>query len=83
MIANFNWKSANTISGMVGASAGCVASPTRANMKKVLGFPTTPPMLSPKARLKPTKTQRRLITPRATMLCNIVETTFLKPTIPP
>ena len=42
-----------------------------------------PPMLVPKARLKPTTTQTRLMTPRATMLCSIVETTFLNPTIPP
>ena len=40
-------------------------------------------MSSPKARLNPTSTQTMLITPSATTLWSIVETTFLNPTMPP
>ena len=40
-------------------------------------------MLSPKARLKPTTIHSRLITPSATKLWSIVETTFLMRTMPP
>ena len=40
-------------------------------------------MLSPNARLKPTTTQRTVMTPSATTLWSIVETTFLKLTMPP
>ena len=52
-------------------------------MKNVSGLPTSPPRLSPKARLKPTTTHSRLMTPSATKLWSIVETTFFKRTMPP
>ena len=83
MIANFSWKSANTMSGIVGASDGCVSAPTRVNMKNVRGSPMMPPRLSPKARLNPTTIHRMLMTPIATKLCSIVDTTFLVRTMPP
>ena len=83
MIANFSWNSANTISGIVGARSGWVSAPTRVNMKKVRGSPINPWKLVPKARLKPTTIHSRLITPIATKLCSIVETTFFMRTMPP
>ena len=51
--------------------------------RKVNGLPITPPMSSPKARLKPTTYQSTLITPNATKLCSMVEITFLGLTMPP
>ena len=83
MIANLSWNRANRSSGIVAASAGCVAPPTPRNMKKVSGLPTRPWMLSPKARLNPTTIQRIVMIPMATKLWNIVEMTFLVRTIPP
>ena len=52
-------------------------------MKNDNGLPISPPMSSPNARPKPTTTQTRLITPSAMTLWSIVETTFLKLTMPP
>ena len=43
----------------------------------------SPWKLSPKARLKPTSIHSMLITPIATKLWSIVETTFLVRTMPP
>ena len=68
---------------MVGARSGWVALPTPRNIMNVKGFPITPCTSSPNARLKPKATQTRLITPRATKLCSIVEMTFRVPTMPP
>ena len=83
MMANLSWNSAKTMSGMVGASAGRVATPTCVNMKCVSGLPMTPWTLSPNARLNPTTTHRMLMTAIATKLWSIVETTFFERTIPP
>ena len=46
--ANFNWKNANIIAGIVPQG---LASNTPFIIKCVIGFPTNPPTLSPKARL--------------------------------
>ena len=84
MIANFSWNIAKTQQRDRRAPApGAVAPPTPRNMKNVRGSPMRPPMLSPKARLKPTTTQIRLITPSAMKLWSIVEMTFLMRTMPP
>jgi hypothetical protein len=83
MIANFRWNRAKMTSGMVGASPGCVAVPTCRNMKNVRGSPITPPMSSPKARLKPTTTHTMLMTIIAIRLWSIVEMTFFLRTMPP
>ena len=61
-----------------------VAVPTCKQIEqKVRGLPMIPPKLSPKARLKPTTTHSREITPIEMKLCNMVEMTFLSRTIPP
>ncbi len=83
MIANLSWNIAKITSGTVAHNALFVASPTPSNIRNVIGLPITPPRLSPKARLKPTATQIRLMTPSATTLWSIVETTFFRLTIPP
>src|SRR6478736_1233761 len=54
MIANFNWKNANSTNGIVGASDQGFPSSTFWNMKNDAGFPMKPFQDSPKARLKPT-----------------------------
>ena len=83
MIANFRWNNAKMTSGIVGARPGWVLVPTWRNMKNVAGLPITPPMSSPNARLKPTTTQRMLMTIIAIKLCSIVEMTFFFWTMPP
>ena len=87
MIANFSWKSAKSASGIVGARSGSVAPSTPRRKRNVSGLPISPvprpPMLSPKARLKPTTTQSTLTTPMAMKLCTMVEITLLPRTIPP
>ena len=86
IMANFNWKSANKAKGIVAAKASFTPKPTSLNMKKVSGFPKipvpSPPILSPKAMLNPTKTQSRLMIPSAMKLCSMVEIRFLNLTIP-
>ena len=83
MIANLSWKSAKSRSGIVGDRRGSGASVTPRNNTKLNGLPTTPPRLSPNARLKPTTIQMTLTTPRAMKHCNMVEMTFFGETIPP
>ena len=83
IIANFNWKKAKRTSGMVGANDHGFPSNTSLNIKKVVGLPTTPPIVSPKARLNPTTIQIILITPMAIKLCSMVEMIFLVSIIPP
>ena len=74
MIANLSWNIEKTNSGIVILSASSpvpnvtVASLTLSNMKNVNGLPITPPMSSPNARLKPTATHKRLMTPNAITL---------------
>ena len=84
MIANFSWNSAKTTSGIVGASVGVrrVADAVEHEERQRVADDARR-CLSPNARLKPTTTQTRLMTPSATTLWSIVETTFLKPTMPP
>ena len=53
---------------MVGARNSFTLAPTLLNMKKVAGFPTNPPISSPKARLNPNTTQITLIIPIAIKL---------------
>ena len=84
MIANLSWNIAKTISGIVAAQrrVGRLAHAVEhEERQRVADRPR--PMLSPNARLKPTTTQTRLMTPSATTLWSIVETTFLKLTMPP
>ena len=84
MIANLSWNIAKTSSGIVGAQrrvrrlAHAVEHEER---QRVADHARR--CSSPNARLKPTRTQSRLMTPSATTLWSIVETTFLKPTMPP
>ena len=91
MIANLSWNIEKTSKGTVSLSAASpvprvtVPSLTLSNMKKESGLPINPqpPTSWPNASPKPTKTQTRLITPSAITLCSMVETTFLKLTMPP
>ena len=66
-----------------GRELGCVEPPTPSNMKYDSGLPMTPPMLSPNDRLNPTTTHTTLTTPIAMKLCSIVDTRFLRWTMPP
>ena len=63
IIANLSWNTANNAKGMVAAKSGLGAVPTFLNIKNVSGFPTNPPMLSPKARLNPTTIHTTLMIP--------------------
>ena len=83
IMANFNWNIANNKNGIVPAKTGFGSEPTFLKLKNVLGSPIIPPILSPKAKLKPTTTHKTLITPRAIKLCNMVEITLFLFTIPP
>ena len=71
IMANFNWNRAKSKKGIFSENSGFGLNDTPLKAKNVAGFPTKPPILSPKARLNPTTTQRTLITPRATKLCNM------------
>ena len=84
MIANLSWNIAKTSSGIVARRPGVSGSLTPSNIQESsAGCRRSRPRLSPNARLNPTATQTRLITPSAITLWSIVETTFLNPTIPP
>ena len=71
MMANFNWKNAKKLMGWL-ATNPRLPSSTFWNIKNERGSPMNPPIVSPKARLKPTTIQRTLITPMAIKLCNMV-----------
>ena len=83
MIANFIWKTANSIKGIVGARDQAVLVPTLLKNKYFVGFPMIPPMVSPKAKPKPTTTQTTVMAPIAMKLCKIVLITFFFLTMPP
>lgn len=57
MIANLSWNSEKRAKGILGEKSGWVNIPTPRYMKNVIGFPMTPPIESPKARLNPKATQ--------------------------
>ena len=82
-MANFIWKTANSINGIVGASDQALLVPTLLKNKNLLGFPMIPPIESPKARPNPITTQTTVITPIAIKLCRMVLITFFFLTIPP
>ena len=83
IMANFIWKTANSINGIVGASDQALLVPTLLKNKNLLGFPMIPPIESPKARPNPITTQTTVITPIAIKLCRMVLITFFFLTIPP
>src|SRR5512134_698595 len=83
MMANINWKNANRGRGMELAPTQGSPFITSLKKKKVRGSPMKPPIDLPKQRLNCTTIHKTEMIPAETVLLIIVESTFLRPTIPP